>query len=349
MAEFSKFRVDRIRVYPKSGRVRTTADGVREAYWEMRITRDGQEHTLWTGWGTRDHAAKAAAELRLAEVEEAPWRPGSMGFLLAGWLGSVERRSGDLAEDTRNTYRNDVGHLVEGLGHARASTLSTAQVEDYVARALQTRASGTVQGELKRLRAAWKWARTRRAVPDRDLIMPPLNVTTTKPKYTPSRAEVRAVITKFDEGGPRWAAIALRLILATGARVSEIGKLTWGDVHETEIILPGKGGRPRPFPRTQGVNEALELAGPRRAAADTITGRSVKTIRAQLGAKIKEAGGRFTPHGVRRCVEDVLAEKGIDIAEYAALLGHSPTVALAHYRRSRADSRARAAGVLDED
>ena len=152
-------------------------------------------------------------------------------------------------------------------------------------------------------------------------------------KYTPSPAEVRAVIRQLEETGPLWSVIALRLLWATGARVGEVAQLTWEGVGADEIQLPAKGGGLRPFPRTRGVDRALELAGPPGPPHATVTGTTWNMVRAQLGTRIKAAGGRFSPHGVRRAVEDRLAEAGVDLAEYAALLGHSPQVALQHYRR----------------
>ena len=62
--------------------------------------------------------------------------------------------------------------------------------------------------------------------------------------------------------------------------------------------------------------------------------------------------GPFTPHGLRRLVVDRLARAGVDVGTAAALLGHSPTVMLQHYRavndgdRRRAVAQARL-GMLD--
>ena len=350
MARFNPFSVGSIRVRPKAGRTRSRPDGTLESYWEARRTVDGTRRTVWQGWGTQSDAEKAVAELALLEPDDEPEIPGSLAFLLAGWLAADVTHRADLDPKTVKAYTRDAGHLIRILGHARASTLTTTQLERYRdGRLGEGAATSTVRQELKRVASAWGWARNRRLVPNRHLQLPKLRVTPKRPKYTPPAREVRGVIAQLEETGPLWAVVAVRLLLATGARVSEIGELTWANVGPDELALPAKGGGVRPFPRTRGVDRALELAGPPGAPEDTVTGTTPDMIRAHLGRFIREAGGRFSPHGVRRCVEDQLADAGVDLAEYAALLGHSPQVALAHYRRPRASSRARAASHLDEE
>ena len=156
---FRRFRVGSIGVYPKAGRTRNTPEGARESYWEARRVKDGRRVPVWSGWATREGAERQVAELALLAPEERPEIPGSVAFLLAGWLAGDVLHRGDLADATRKAYQRDANHLVEGLGHRRASTLSTAALAEYRdARLAAGAATGTVRQELKRIAAAWAWA-----------------------------------------------------------------------------------------------------------------------------------------------------------------------------------------------
>jgi integrase len=74
--------------------------------------------------------------------------------------------------------------------------------------------------------------------------------------------------------------------------------------------------------------------------------RSRYLPRACAAARVPDdAGGerpvpRFSPHAIRRLASDELIRAGVDLGTYAELMGHSPKVALEHYRKaSPADRR----------
>ncbi|MEO0601122.1 MAG: tyrosine-type recombinase/integrase [Myxococcota bacterium] len=337
-----RFRVGDIAVQPR----RYRDDG--SCYWQATQEADGTRSTVWSGWATREEAEVHVASLLVSTRSRPTAARGTVAALVLGWLQHEVAPAQDLRPRTKQIYANDVNHILEHLGASPlGSGLSLERLNGYRDTRLAAGAStGTVKQEMKRISQAWAWGRRSRLVPDYGLAMPRLRVAATREKHTPTEAHVRLVAARLREDkSPRWVLALLRLLWATGARVSEITKLRWRAIGPEELVLPGKGGRPRPFPRTEAVDAVLaelEEAEPEdfglapdyaRTRFLYFVGRACKAIDVP----------RFTPHGIRRAVEDRLADRGVTIKDYADLLGHSPAVALQHYRRSTAATRRRTA------
>jgi integrase/recombinase XerC len=139
-----------------------------------------------------------------------------------------------------------------------------------------------------------------------------------------------------------WPRLALLLLYATGARLGEVGALRWEDVDLVAgpVHLHGKTGG-RTVPLHPQVLAAIEAAPRRGIFVLGIEPITIHGLRYHLDSACYRAKvPRWTPHGLRRLACDTLYRAGVDVGTAAAVLGHSPQVALRYYRRaSDADMR----------
>ncbi len=196
--------------------------------------------------------------------------------------------------------------------------------------------------EFKVLRMAWKWGQECGLVPDRALPRAKVQVDRTHfvaNHRTPTEDEVARVLEHL-QGDYR---LAVELMATTGARVGEVCSLRGRDFDPAtgDLTLRGKtGARAYPLPphvaeklrgRTRGDVPLLQLA--KRAPTECVRSHLTRACRA---ASVE----RFTPpHGLRRMVVDLMAERGVDVATAASLTGHSPEVMLRHYRQVSDEAR----------
>jgi len=309
-------------------------------YWRARHAQD----VLWTGWATaaeaeREVIALAAAGGRPAEpeapaVEEAE----TVKDLLELYLGALAEERGDLSANTHRIRRVCARHVARAIGEVRIARLDAAVLGDYRAQRLRAGAAPrSIQNEYVTLALAWRWARPIGIVPDRDIPRLTIKVSAKRVGETPTPGDVAAVLPLL----PAWAQLATRLLYATGARLGELVALTVADVdlESGEVTLRGKTGRRTiPIgPETAALlAQAVEGLAPdaRVVPVTPLTLRS--SLRRWLAVSCQRAGvTAFSPQGLRRLTVDRLYEAGEDVAAAARLLGHSPEVALQHYRRVR--------------
>lgn len=332
------------RVRRVSGRER---DGL--FYWRAVVVEDGKERLVWAGWGRRLDPAITLEIVTAGTAALAPTvePPATVRALLGSWRADQERRGedGEIKLRTLSGYRNSARHLSRALGDVLLDRLDVAQLAEY---ARGRRAAGiagqTVRHELSHLATAWKWGRRRGLAPERDLELPQVKAPPVRDRHTPTAGDVAAVLRHLDG----WARRLVVLLYATGARVGEVAALTWDRVHlEAEVVeLDGKTG-PRQVPL---VGEALRELG-RTPEAERV-GRVVAGVTEQTALSVVyrelrracAAAGvpRILPHGLRRHAVDALYEAGADVGIVASLIGHSPEVALRHYRQARPESKRRA-------
>ncbi len=172
----------------------------------------------------------------------------------------------------------------------------------------------------------------------------------TREKYTPSRAEVWRVIAETSG----WANTLLRILAATGARVSEAASIRWRDVDfDRKILRIPEKKRARKSDHREvflpdvlatalvavGVGDPMQRVLPVTIATarTSITQKVLKPICERLGVRY------FTPHGIRRFVLDDLYEAGVDVGTVGKMLGQSPKIALVYYRQARHADMERAA------
>lgn len=193
----------------------------------------------------------------------------------------------------------------------------------------------TVARELRMLRTAWTWRHERGLVTRPVLPRVRVRMRPVMDRHTPTPAEVAAVLDQL-EG---WPWLAVRLLEATGCRLGEIGTLTRADIDEARAVLHvrGKTGQ-RPVAILPDVLAELLPAMAERGPVLGITPESTRTSLRRYLADACEAAGcpRWTAHGLRRLAVDRLYRAGVDVGTAAAHLGHSPAVALEHYRRATA-------------
>jgi len=329
-------------------------------YWQAQRSVDGTRETLWSGWATRAEATRIVIDLvALSATKPPPVAPAlelpqvtqlaTVCDLLETWVGNLQARfgAGDITKYGLRNAKSDGRHLKEHLGDLLVPRLRKADLEAYRnARLHEGAASSTVHRELKALRAAWKWARSDGYVPDRDLPKVRVKVTPVRDKYNPTPEEVWRVVDQLSG----WAKFVGGLQAATGARVGEIARLTWDDIHESSsyLVLRGKTGK-RLFPITDKVAEVLAWGDRDAHYAHGTTESMVLghfSSRELVNACAAAGVQRFSSHGFRRAAVDRLQRAGIDIKTAADLLGHSPETMLKYYREVSSEDRRSAATVL---
>ena len=320
-------------------------------YWVAeRFRGTSKKHgvTVWTGWGTRSEASRAVAAVVAAGEDTTPQRKvqadtvGTVKDLLEFWLGQRE----DTAKaSTLGSDRTCAKRLVQRIGGVHISRLNRDALQRYRVEALRDGlAPASVGLDLGKLRAAWNWAREVALVEDKDLRIPRFKKPPTRAKYTPSRAEVDAVLLALDglrspereRRPPRWVKPALLLLAETGARIGEVAALRWESIDSDRrlVHLDGKTG-PRVVPVSAGMLLCLRGLGVS-SADESVWPVTVVSFDRYLGRWLERACEaaevpRWTPHGFRRFVATELLDKGVPIHTAQAITGHSPATMLRYY------------------
>ncbi|RLG50083.1 MAG: integrase [Thermoproteota archaeon] len=140
-----------------------------------------------------------------------------------------------------------------------------------------------------------------------------------------SREEIEKLISAGRSERDR---LLLRLLYATGARVSEISALRWEDINikdRTAVIRGGKGGKDRIVLFDEVT--ARELAEYRRkhGGQGRIFPLSPRTIQRIVKMAAARAGLRkeVHPHTLRHSIATHLLESGADLRAIQELLGHA--------------------------
>ena len=330
-------------------------------YWRARAFRDGTEHTAWTGWATIPEADAAAASIVAAGKVYAPREPDradTIRDLCELFVGKQEGR-GDIEPVTLITTRNMLRRVVASIGEVRVERLDGATLERHRDTRLRAGAAGSsIKAELVRLRAAWTWGQEIGLVPARSLPRIRIPIEPRNCQQTPTRGDQVSVLQRL-EG---WIRLAVLLYASTGARLSELADLTWSavDLDRAEITVKGKTGR-RVVPCAPPMVRELRAwrdAHPETVPEGRVWGVGASTVKAKIRPALMEAceaAGvpRFTAQGLRRAAVDALYRSGVDPAAAASVVGHSPAVALAAYRRATQEDRRQAVhaarlGYLDE-
>lgn len=303
-------------------------------YWRAEQYRGATAETVWTGWGTVEEADAAVARLVTGESTPGAHDCETVRDLLSLWHGGIEQR-GDLAPATIDGYGAGAVRLRDVIGTVALARVDRATIERYRDQALRMgRTARTVQTDLKLLRLAWRWGRETGHAPERDLP----RVSVRAPELVHARVtpeSVAATVARL-EGASR---VHLLLLWATGCRVSEIAALRWGDVRETPtrtwIAVTGKRRRREvPLPTTAAaVLRAWGVDQDRRPGAYVLA-RTPASSRQMFFRHLRAAGAVWTPQDLRRAAVDTLYATGTDPGTAGRILGHSPAVALRHYRRA---------------
>ena len=335
-------------------------------YWQVYYNHDGAQHTVNGAPSGRYTPRQIKALLRRA-FDAGDWATHNDGPETS--TDTARDRVSDLLDDfldhTRDRHtRGSIADLTLTAAETWHKRLS--QYPDLLAlpitrapslRVLQRHADtvaadyapATAQRTWKYLREAWQWGRTYypEVVSD-DLPRVELPANTKEQGYTPTTEELLSVRDQLS-GELRRAYVCL---MATGARVHEIGRLDWSRVRwdrETVTLLgKGKGGGrkvPRLIPMMPTLRDALReqwVARGQPAHGRVWELADVgKALRRRLPGICEALGVPVhTPHGIRRwmsceLVERVFSPTPFSAADYEAWMGHTLQMGLRTYASAR--------------
>ena len=318
-------------------------------YWRAdRSGPDGRE-CVWSGWATaaevEQQIAQAISAGTLGEPEaRASDEVRTVRDLMEVWAGHQEQRckAKRIADSTYEIYER-VGRRIckQPLASCSLTNLNVGRLERYVNQRLAAGgAVATVRVEMTLLKSAWDWGQQRDLVPQRVLRKPELKAPP-REAFTPTREEWNRVLARIAEGWPR-DVLALQGLL--GCRIGGLTSLKQRDVDLKRgwVTIRNKG-KVRTVPLPPEAKEILTrwIRPDPSGSGRVFHSVSASTIHSTLGTRhIKDACEAeklpyFTPHALRRMVERELALAGVPIQTFAAILGHSPLVALAAYSAVR--------------
>lgn len=299
-------------------------------YWRCLRYTEGREEPVWVGWATIAEADERTAGAIRGVTEPSALQARTVRDLLSLWHGSIEAR-GDLAPATVAGYGAAAVRVRDVIGPSLVDAVDRLTVERYRDTRLRLGSTPrTVQKDLTILGLAWRWGREVGIVTAAELPRVRVHLdelTHTRVKLTDA-AEAIAALT----GASR---LHLLLVVASGCRVSEIGHLRRRDVEGRWITVTGKRRTRRiPLPLDAAAELAAWMEAHPGAEDGTVLGYRGASAREMLFRRMKEAGITWTPRDARRARTNAIYASGVDPGVAGALLGHSPEVALRHYRRA---------------
>ena len=334
--------------------------------WKSKVRDDRASITV--GWATREEAcALLATKVATGALDPAsatsaaPESATTIRDLMDSWFAAQERRvrrpgesrSAGLSPKTVDAYDKCRRHLNAWLGELRPDQVTTSTVEGYIRdRQVNDKRPGsirTVEREVAALGRAWRWGVKQKLMLTRDFPSVKISIDSnvfTANHHTPQPAEVRLVIAELDGE----VQLLVRLLVATGARVSEGCSVTAGDLDLTHgtLALNGKTGR-RHFPLAAGgdqelyglLAERVQTSLPLAPLFHFGVRHPAEQVRAKLRRACRRAGVQtFTPHGIRRMVVTQMVQGGVDVKHAAELTGHNVLVMLERYAQVRKESLA---------
>lgn len=330
-------------------------------YWRAERHVDSATETVWSGWATLAELPDvlgAVASVKPAKAPEVPSVLVTARDLLEHWYAGQNARE-DIRAKTKVVDRYFADQLCDGLGTVPLRTVGFGDLERYRDTRLRAgAATRTVEHEIRKFGQAWRWGRRRRLVPDREIDLPKIRVTATRPKRTPTRDEARCVLAAMDP--TTWPYVATLIIAHTGLRIHEVAALRWRDLRldgpEPVLNVPDRTKTGwRLVPITPAVATVLR-AWRGRARGDervfkVVEGTILTSLSQRYIPAACEAAGveRFTPHALRRMVVDSLYDAGVEPATAGTITGHSPLTALRNYRGVAVERRRSAMALAGLD
>lgn len=299
--------------------------------WLVEWHQDGQRREACLETDDEQLAEQRAGELvaSIAPAHPQADRAPQAQYCVAHALEDLFLRGlSDNADGTKQCYRQRAGHLLRVLGERPLASLHLDHVQDYVDQRLREEAaSESVRKELCVLRRALDLALRRGAAgPKLDAVFPRF-----RSKYVPkktwlTRAQVDALLAELDAPKRRIFVLAA---LYTGARLSELLRLTWEDIlfSEARIRIRGKKGRKDAADRFIPLHSRLAVAllDVRRPAGRVLDPWT--NVRRDLALACKHAGvPNSTPNDLRRTFASWLVQAGVPSYQVGVLLGHTSSV-----------------------
>lgn len=301
-------------------------------YWRAERYTGGTE-TVWTGWATVEEADRAVATL--VSTGNAPVTGMTVRDLLSFWFGSVEDRR-DIKPHTVSGYKQGAIRVRNVIGTVALPSVDRATLERLVSVGLSAgRKISGIRSDLRILSIAWKWGQEVNLFPPRALPRLRFHMANVQ-RPVPTQEDVLDVLGRVRPE----VRMAIVLMLATGARRAEVCGLRRRDVHADGqmywLQVEGKGSLPRRIPVTGEAAEALRcwLLEHPGEAGEGIYGYTPTTMFQYIHRDLHAAGRTWQPHAIRRLTVDRVYRAGVDPGTAGRLLGHTPEVALRHYRQA---------------
>lgn len=291
----------------------------------------------------------------------------SLGDFAESWLARKKAR-GDLEERTLERYATALDHLSKRLVRTPVDEVTPEMIEDWVAASTRRFSPATINGWLRVLRACLKAAR----LPSNPALEVPFlrePVNLEEPNALPPD-QLKKLLTALSAHGHVIEAAAWTQAL-TGCRWQEVSAFRWDDLDRDQQVLfvRRKAVKGKLVPRTKtgvprivGVPPVLAkllrehrrklteskhpgLASGLMFPSNVGTPLASSRISDALRAACKTAGirQRFTSHGFRRSMTDMLRKARVDPVIAAAVVGHETERMRRHYSTIDPDD-ARAAG-----
>jgi len=222
----------------------------------------------------------------------------------------------------------------------------------------------TVNRKLAAVRSFLRWAQDRGEAPHFEPPKPRRRQGPPEPRWL-EKTEERALTAAVEAANSARDVAILYLGLHGGLRVSEMRALDWPDVAisqrkgELRVRL-GKGAKQRDVKLSKTLRHALLDLGAGRTAGPVLTGqRGRLTVRgiqdvlerhgraARVGKRVGLEG--FSAHVLRHTCARRMLERGVNIADVAAHLGHSDVKVTMGYLAPKDRDLVKAVESLDED
>lgn len=329
----------------------TSPDGAKKTAWRCRFDEPGPDGAPVLRSET--FTTKAAADRRLRQIQagiDAGTHTGRSALTVAELIDRWMEAKPDLADATRNAYRNAVKRLPPGFLARRAADVTPMDAQ-AVADGLRARglSAHSIQTTMTPLRAACRQAVRWRMLPYSPLdgVMLPTPRKASGSAWSPE--EARRFLGHAAGGGhPRWG-IVWRTLLATGLRSGELRALRWSDLdagrrllHVNRTVTTTVDGRMaigadaktpagrRVVPVSPELTAAM-LALPRASPlifpsdhgvvlSQGVVHRALRIACAAVGVPA------VSPHDLRRTWVVMLRISGVDAEIVRALAGHSSIV-----------------------
>ena len=230
----------------------------------------------------------------------------------------------DFADRTRDTYRSLMPHISRAIGPKDVWHISPDDVRELI-RVVSAEVGPDATRSIRGILAGALDHASVKPNPARDSSVKLPRRKTTRMDVPPAE-HVETILRAL----PADLVLPVALLEATGARVSELCAVTYGDVDHANgrLRLVGKGDKPRlvPLPVELGALMPRVSASQRATAGKVWPGLTSDRIRKQMIAACAAAKiPRYTPHKLRHRYASRLVQLGVPITQISAWLGHAKT------------------------
>ncbi len=229
----------------------------------------------------------------------------------------------DKSDSTIKCYEQKAGHLVRLLGDLDLCAVKVDDVQKYcMSRLEEGAARESVRKELIVLRSTLSLARDRgMLIKDPDALIPKFRAPYRPKRRWLSDGEMVELLKNLPEERKVWVLLAV----FTGARLSELESLTWGDLNFAMEQIHIRGTKTDRSDRFIPMDpELAKLLLPLRSDADQpVAGRWVNVRRDLRKACEKAHIDPVSPNDLRRTFASWLKQAGRDSLAVGRLLGHT--------------------------